>query len=335
MWSKLIYLNDRTNNENLSKQQEEHMHVFVTGASGWVGSGLVPDLIEHGHTVTALVRSTASASTVHRAGAEVLHGTLDDLDILGDAAASADATVHLGFKHDIAFTGNYAQAAHDDRAVIDALAERLSGTAKALVVASGVLGVVGVASGVVATELDGLSAANTAQNAAPTADADRPATARYVLSLADQGIRSSIVRLPPATHGPGDNGFTAIAVAAARTAGVSAYATDGANRWPAVHRDDAATLFRLAAESAPAGTVLHAVAEQGVPIRQVAEAIAIGLGVAAISVDRSAIGDYLGFLGNFWSTDGPASAEITRDLVGWAPSHATWLEDLGGDVYFR
>lgn len=318
------------------------MHIFVTGASGWVGSGLVPELLTHGHTVAGLARSDRSARAVKSAGADVVRGTLDDLDVLSAAAGAADAVVHLGFKHDIAFAGNYAQAAKDDRAVIDAFADRLAGTGKALVVASGVLGVVGVAPGVVATEEDGRTAH---ESAGPVSGGgDRSATARHVLSLAERGIRTSIVRLPPATHGTGhngaagngagDNGLTATAVAAARRAGVSAYVGDGSNRWPAVHRDDAATLFRLAAEAAPAGSVLHAIAEEGVPIRQVAEAIAAGLGVPAISVDEATIGDYLGFLAGFWSTDGPASAQLTHQLVGWKPTHPTWLDDLRGAGYY-
>jgi nucleoside-diphosphate-sugar epimerase len=308
------------------------MHIFVTGASGWVGSGLVPELLAHGHTVAALARSDRSAAAVRSAGADVVPGTLDDLEVLADAAGAADAVVHLGFKHDIAFTGNYAQAAQDDRAVIDAFAERLSGTGKALVVASGVLGVVGVAPGTIATEEDGRSAHDS--TGPVSGGGDRSATARHVLTLADRGIRASLVRLPPATHGAGDNGLTAAAVTAARRAGASAYAGDGSNRWPAVHRDDAATLFRLAAESAPAGAVLHAVAEEGVPIRQVAEAIAAGLGVPAISVEESRLGDYLGFLAGFWATDGPASAHLTHELVGWKPTQAGWLDDLRGTAYY-
>lgn len=308
------------------------MHIFVTGASGWVGSGLVPELLAHGHTVVGLARSDSSAAAVRSAGAEVVRGSLDDLDMLSAAAGEAEAVVHLGFKHDIAFAGNYAQAAKDDRAVIDAFADRLAGTGKALVVASGVLGVVGVAPGVVATEEDGRTAHDS--TGPVSGGGDRSATARHVLALADEGIRTSIVRLPPATHGTGDNGLTAAAVAAARRAGASAYVGDGANRWPAVHRDDAATLFRLAAESAPAGSVLHAVAEEGVPIRQVAEAIATGLGVPTISVDEGTIGDYLGFLAGFWSTDGPASAQLTHELVGWKPTRPTWLDDLRGAAYY-
>jgi nucleoside-diphosphate-sugar epimerase len=274
---------------------------------------------------------------VRSAGADVVRGSLDDLDTLSAAAGDADAVVHLGFKHDIAFAGNYAQAAKDDRAVIDTFAGRLAGTGKALVVASGVLGVVGVAPGVVATEADGRTAHDS--TGPVSGGGDRSATARHVLALADQGIRTSLVRLPPATHGAGDdragdNGLTATAVAAARRAGASAYVGDGSNRWPAVHRDDAATLFRLAAESAPAGSVLHAIAEEGVPIRQVAEAIAAGLSVPAISVDEATIGDYLGFLAGFWSTDGPASAQLTHQLLGWKPTHPTWLDDLRGPAYY-
>ncbi|HWD61519.1 MAG TPA: SDR family oxidoreductase [Humibacter sp.] len=309
------------------------MQIFVTGASGWVGSGLVPDLLAHGHTVTALARSSTSSDALSAAGARPVRGTLDDLEIIGELASSADAVVHLAFKHDVAFAGGYTQASEDDRAVIDTLAQSLSGSAKALVVASGVLGVVGVASGVTATECDGRVAHDTAGPI--SGGGDRADTARHVLDLADDGIRTVVVRLPPATHGSGDNGFTATAVSAARKAGVSAYAGDGSNRWPAVHRDDAARLFRLAAESAPPGSVLHAVAEAEVPIREVAEAIAAGLGVPALSVPDSEIGRYLGFLGTFWATDGPASAEITRDLVGWAPTRPRWLDDLRSHSYFE
>lgn len=309
------------------------MRVFVTGASGWVGSALVPDLLAHGHTVAALARSERSAASVRSAGAGVVPGSLDDADVLREAAADADAVVHLGFKHDIAFAGEYERAARDDRAVIDVLAEQLAGTGKALVVASGVLGVVGVAPGVVATELDGREEHGAVGPV--SGGTDRSATARHVLSLAARSIRSSIVRLPPATHGAGDTGFTAAAVAAARKAGVSAYVGDGANRWPAVHRSDAATLFRLAVEGAPAGAVLHAVAEEGVPIRAVAEAIAAGLGLPTLSVGPEEIGHYLGFLGGFWSADGPASSRLTRELLGWAPAGPGWLEDLRGDAYYR
>lgn len=316
----------------MAPERKTNTQVFVTGASGWVGRGLVPDLLAQDHSVTALARSDASSAALTAAGAHPLRGTLDDLDLLRDAASSADAVVHLAFKHDIAFEGRYGQAAEDDRAAIDALADGLAGTGKALVVASGILGVVGAAPGEVATEHDGRAEHET--TGPISGGGDRSDTGRHVLSLAERGIRSSLVRLPPATHGPGDNGFTTAAVASARRAGASAYVDDGGNRWPAVHRDDAARLFRLAAESAPAGSVLHAVGEEGVPIREVAEAIATGLGVPAISVDRADISDYLGVLGTFWSTDGPASAEITRDLVGWIPQHPTWLDDLRAGSYF-
>ncbi|QAY60473.1 SDR family oxidoreductase [Microbacterium protaetiae] len=307
------------------------MHIFITGASGWVGSALVPELIAHGHTVAALARTDRSAARARSLGADVVPGTLDDHDLVGDATASADAVIHLAFKHDVAFAGDYAGAAHDDRAVIDVFTERLAGTGKALVVASGILGVLGLTPGVIATEADGRFSHE--QPGPVSGGSDRAATARHVLTLAERGIRSSVVRLPPATHGRGDNGFTATAVNAAKKAGVSVYVGEGANRWPAVHRDDAAELFRRAVESAPAGAVVHAVAEQGVQIRQVAETIASRLDVPAISVDQSDVGRYLGFLGGFWSADGPASAEVTRELFGWAPSRPSWLDDLRSGAY--
>lgn len=308
------------------------MRVFVTGGSGWVGRGLVPQLIAHGHTVTALVRTDASAAVLREAGADVIAGTLGDLQLLRDAAAQADGVVHLAFGHELAFAGQYARAAQDDRAAIDAIAHALAGSGRPLVVPSGILGVLGLPEGAVATEADGrISHAGTGPI---SGGGDRSATGRHVLTLADQDIRSVLVRLPPATHGDGDNGFTATAVAAARKAGVSAYVDDGRNRWPAVHRDDAATLFRLALENTPPGTVLHAVAEDGVPIRDVADAIATGLDLPALSVPESAIADYLGFLGPLWALDGPATAHTTRELTGWSPDHPAWLDDLNAGSYF-
>lgn len=191
----------------------------------------------------------------------------------------------------------------------------------------------GLPPGQVATERDGLS---------PRADQDAPIgggqgrldNTRLALGYADRGIRSSVVRLPPATHGRGDNGFIPTAIGFAREKRAAAYVGDGANRWPAVHRDDAARLFRLALESAPAGSVLHAVGEEGVPIRAVAERFAAGLHVPAVSVTAAEAGDYVGWLGRFWATDGPASAELTRSLVGWEPNGPGLLDDLEAGHYF-
>jgi nucleoside-diphosphate-sugar epimerase len=310
------------------------MRVFVTGASGWVGRGLVPELTAAGHQVTGLARSDAAAEALRAAGVEALPGSLDDLDLLGDAAASVDGVVHLAFKHDIAFSGDFAGATAADRAAIETFGDALAGTDKPLVIASGILGVLGLEPGVIATERDGLAAADGDLEVPIGGANDRVANAHFTQALAGRGVRSSVVRLPPATHGTGDNGFMPMAIGFARQKGAAAYVGDGANRWPAVHRDDAARLFRLALESAPAGSVLHAVGDEGVPIREVAEIFARRLDVRALSVTPEQAGDYLGFLGGFWGFDGPASAQITRELVGWEPTHQGLIADLEEGHYF-
>jgi nucleoside-diphosphate-sugar epimerase len=310
------------------------MHVFVTGASGFVGRGLVPELIAAGHTVTGLARSDAAAVALRAAGAEVRAGSLDDLDTLRDAATAADGVIHLAFKHDIAFADDFAGASEADRAAIETFGEVLAGTGKPFVIASGILGVLGLPPGVVATEHHGLRGDNSDGEVPISGANDRIANANFTLALADRGVRSSVVRLPPATHGEGDWGFIVTAIASARRKGAAAYVDEGTNRWPAVHRDDAARLFRLALESAPAGSVLHAVGDEGVPIREVAESIAAHLDIPAVSVTSEQIGEYLGFLGGFWGFDGPASAKITRDLLGWEPAGPGLLTDLQQGHYF-
>jgi nucleoside-diphosphate-sugar epimerase len=310
------------------------MHVFVTGASGWVGRGLVPELIAAGHTVTGLARSAAAAGALRAAGAEVRQGSLDDLGTLHDAATASDGVIHLAFKHDVAFAGDYAGATDADRAAIEAFGEALAGTGKPFVIASGILGVLGLAPGVVATERDGLAAAAGDGSGPVEGGSGRIANAHHTLALAGHGVRSSVVRLPPATHGNGDNGFMATAIGFAREKGAAAYVGDGTNRWPAVHRDDAARLFRLALESAPAGSVLHAVGDEGVPIREVAEVFAAQLAVPALSVTPEQAGEYVGWLGGFWGVDGPASARITRDLLGWQPTGPGLIADLKEGHYF-
>ncbi|MER5318996.1 SDR family oxidoreductase [Streptosporangium roseum] len=309
------------------------MRVFVTGASGWIGRELVPELTAAGHTVIGLARSDAAAHALRGAGAEVRSGSLDDLDTLRDAAASSDGVIHLAFKHDIAFAGDYAGATDADRAAIETFGEALTGTGKPFVVASGILGVLGLPPGVVATERDGLADAGDGKGPISGASG-RMGNAHHALALAGHGVRSSIVRLPPATHGNGDNGFISTAVGFAREKGAAAYVGDGANRWPSVHRDDAARLFRLALESAPAGSVLHAVDDEGVPIREVAEVFASHLGVPAVSVTPEQAGEYVGWLGGFWGVDGPASAQITRDLLGWQPTRPGLIADLKEGHYF-
>jgi nucleoside-diphosphate-sugar epimerase len=310
------------------------MRVFVTGASGWVGRGLVPELIAAGHTVTGLARSDAAAQALRAAGAEARSGSLDDIDILRDSAASSDGVIHLAFDTGMAFSGDFAGATDADRRAIETFGEALAGTDKPFVIASGILGVLGVPNGVVATERDGL-AADAANRQSPIPGSERRmANADFTLALAERGVRSSIVRLPPSTHGNGDKGFIPTAIAFARQKGAAAYVGAGTNRWPTVHRDDAARLFRLAFESAPAGSVLHAVGEQGVPIREVAEAFAKGLDIPAVSVAPEQAGEYVGFLGGFWGVDGPSSAQITRDLLGWEPTRPGLIADLEEGHYF-
>jgi nucleoside-diphosphate-sugar epimerase len=310
---------------------EVSMRVFVTGASGWIGRAVVPDLIAAGHEVTGLGRSDASAKALQDTGAEVRLGSLDDLGILHDAAASSDGVIHLAFKHDLAFTGDFVGAADADRHSIETFGEALAGTGKPFVIASGLLG---LTPGRVATEHDGLITETGDREAPVSGPEQRQANAQFTLALADRGVRSSIVRLPPTCHGNGDNGFMTTAIGFAREKGAAAYIGDGANRWPAVHRDDAARLFRLAIESAPAGSALHAVGDEGVPIREVAEIFAAHLGVPAVSVTPGQAGESVGFLGGFWGIDGAASAQITRDLLGWEPTRPGLIADLKEGHYF-
>jgi nucleoside-diphosphate-sugar epimerase len=307
------------------------MRIFVTGASGWIGSAVVPELIGAGHRVIGLARSDASAAALTAAGAQVHRGTLDDLDVLRDGAEASDGVIHLAFKHDLAFSGNFQGAADADRRAVETFGEALAGSEKPLLIASGLLG---VAPGHVATERDGHGshAAVAAFGGGPQA---RWETAEFALALASRGVRSSIVRLSPTNHGDGDNGFMATLVGIARAKGVSGYIGDGANRWPAVHRLDSAHLFRLAVEKAPAGSTLHAAAEEGVPIRDVAEAIGRHLDVPVVSVAPEDAGEHFTWLGGFLGLDAPASSTLTRELLGWEPTQPGLIEDLDQGHYFN
>jgi nucleoside-diphosphate-sugar epimerase len=295
------------------------MRVFVTGASGWIGSAVVPELIGSGHQVLGLARSDSSAAAVAAAGAEVLRGDLDDLDALRAGAASADGVIHLAFIHDFS---DFAAAVAADRRAIDAIGSELEGTGKPLVIASGTPAVPGR----VATE----SNAQPSSMGGPLAG--RFATAQATVDMAARGVRSSVVGLPRTVHGDGDrHGFIARMVAIARDKGVSSYVGDGASRWPAVHVLDAAHLFRLAAEHAPAGSRLHAVGDEGVPTREIAEVIGRHLNVPTASVSA----EDLGFLGPLLAVDQPASAVQTRELLGWRPVQPGLIEDMEKGHYFR
>jgi nucleoside-diphosphate-sugar epimerase len=306
------------------------MRVFVTGASGWIGSAVVPELIGAGHEVVGLARSEQSAAALIAAGAGVQRGALDDLEVLRDATLASDGVIHLAFKHDLAFSGDFAGAADADRAAVDVICEALAGSDRPFVLASGLLG---LTPGRIATEQDGL-VADPEQRGIPIGPQARLATAQRVLALASEGIRTSVMRLPPTNHGDGDNGFMATLVSIARDTGVSGYVGDGSNRWPAVHRLDSANLFRLALESAPAGSALHAVADEGVAIRDVAEVIGRHLGVPVESIAPEDAGAHFTWLGHFVSLDSPATSTFTRELLGWEPVHPGLIEDLDQGHYF-
>lgn len=302
------------------------MRVFVTGASGWIGSAVVPELVAAGHQVTGLARSDKSAAALAKAGASVARGTLDDLEVLRNAAAASDGVVHLAFKHDIAFAGDFQGAADADRRAVETFGEALAGSDRPLIIASGLLG---VAPGHLATERD-----KPAAQGSGGLDT-RLETAQKTVALASKGVRSGVMRLSPTVHGRGDNGFISFLVAGARVKGVAGYIAGGENRWPAIHRIDAARLLRLALEKAPAGAVLHASAEEGVTTRSIAEAIGQNLGVPVVSVASEDAAEHFGFLAGFFGLDSPASSAMTREMLGWEPTEPGLIDDLNEGHYFR
>ena len=291
------------------------MRIFVTGASGWIGSATVAELHKAGHQVVGLARSDASAAKVAALGAEVRQGHLDDLDGLRAAAADSDGVIHLGYKHNFTPDG-IADATDTDRAAITTFGDALAGTGKPLVIASGV---VGVAGGRPATERD-------LPEAGPH---PRIATAALTLAYAERGVRSAVVRFAPTVHGRGDHGFLSVLVGIARRTGVSGYPGDGGNRWPAVHVLDAAALLRLVVEEATPGSVWHAIADEGVPTREIAEAIGRAAGVPVDSVPA----EHFDWLAGFFAMDVPASSELTRQTLGWKPTHPGLVADLDAGSY--
>ncbi|HEY1812492.1 MAG TPA: SDR family oxidoreductase [Kofleriaceae bacterium] len=300
------------------------MRVFVTGASGHIGSAVVPELLAAGHGVVGLARSEASAAALEAAGAEVRRGTLDDLDGLREAAAAADGVIHLAFKHDVAFSGGYEAASAADLHAIEAIGDALAGTHKPFVITGGTAFLGRLELGRAGTEDDVL-------DGGPRIDSENLA-----IALAARGVRSSAVRLPPTVHSSLDHhGFVPSMIDIARKSGRAVYVGAGANVWPAVHTLDAAHLYRLALEAAPAGSRLHAVADEGVPFRQIAEAIGRGLDVPVASIAASEAAAQLGFLGAFVQINNPTSSAHTRELLRWRPTHAGLLADLAERHYFE
>jgi nucleoside-diphosphate-sugar epimerase len=296
------------------------MHVFVTGGSGLTGPAIVAELIAAGHTVTGLARSDEAADRLRRLGAETLPGSLEDHDQLANGASKADGVIHM------AFGGSFADPddlIRRDRTAIETLGQALVGSGRPLVITSGTLV---MPAGRVSAEDDAPDPESIAYFRIPGE--------RACLGFAAQGVRSSVVRLAPTVHGPGDYGFIPMLVTAARKHGVAAYINDGANRWPAIHRLDAATLYRRALEQAPPGTALHGAAEN-VTLRAIAEQIGRSLGLPAVSLTPEQAAEHFGnpFMAKVFATDAPVSSARTQTLLGWTPTHPTLLEDIDRGDY--
>jgi nucleoside-diphosphate-sugar epimerase len=295
------------------------MRVFLTGATGWIGSAIVPELLQRGHEVTGLARSDEGAEALGRAGIEVLRGSLADLDTLHAGAEAADGVIHTAFIHDFS---QMQMAGETDNRAVETLASALEGTGRPLVITTGTAL---VAPGRIATERD----------RPETSFHPRIRSEVIALSYGDRGVRVSIVRPAPSVHGKGDKGFVPILINIARDKGVSGYIGDGSNRWPAVHRLDAAQLYVLGLEFAPAGSVLHAIGEEGIPTREIAEVIGRKLDLPVASIDPEAAAEHFGWMGAFFGLDAPASSALTQELAGWRPTHVGLLEDLEQGHYFE
>ncbi len=294
------------------------MRVFVTGATGFVGSAVVQELINHGHKVLGLGRTEAAAKSLAATGVEVHRGSLEDLDSLRSGASAADGVIHLAFIHDF---NNYGPAAQADQRAIETMGAALAGSNKPLIVTSGTLVV--ERKGPLATEKD-----------TPNPNFPRKSE-EAALELASKGVRASTVRLPPSVHGDGDHGFVPMIIHTAREKNASAYVGDGQNRWPAVHRLDAAHLFRLVLEKGVAGRSYHAIGDEGVPTKEIAEAIGRGLNLPVVSKSNEDAANHFGWMARFFSLDGPASSKLTEQELGWRPTQRGLIEDIEKAGYFN
>jgi nucleoside-diphosphate-sugar epimerase len=297
------------------------MKVFVTGGSGHLGSAIVPELTAAGHDVVGLARSDTAAATLTALGATVHRGDLDDLDGIRKAAAACDGVIHLAFNHEQMRSGDFAAAVATDLAVVHALGDALAGTGKPLVGTSGTLALAHL--GRPGAEEDVIAGG-------PRIDAENA-----VIGFAERGVRSSVVRVSPITHSTLDrHGFARVLIAMAKQAGVAGYPGDGSNRWPAVHTLDVGHLYRLALESAPAGTRWHAVGDEGIPVREIAQSIGDHLGIPAASIPADRLEEHFGFLATLIVLDNPTSNLVTRRSLGWEPTHPGLIADFDNGDYF-
>lgn len=295
------------------------MRVFLTGATGFVGSAIIPELITAGHQVLGLTRSDQGAEALKAAGAEAHHGTLEDLGSLRSGAESTDGTIHCGFVHDFS---NFAKSCEIDRHAIETIGSALAGSDRPFLITSGVAG---LASGRVATEEDAPALGST----------PRAPSEGLALGMAARGVRAGVVRLSPSVHGEGDHhGFVPTLIGIAREKGVSAYIGDGSNRWAGVHRLDAAHLYRLALEKGAAGSRFHGVADEGVPTREIAEVIGRRLNLPVRSISAEEAKDHFGWMAFFFALDLAASSVLTQARLGWHPAQPDLLADLDQEHYF-
>jgi nucleoside-diphosphate-sugar epimerase len=297
------------------------MRVFLTGATGFIGSAIVPELINAGHQVLGLARSDAGAKSLTAAGAKAHRGDLEDLDSLRSGAAAADGVIHAGFIHDFS---RFKEVCEVDRRAIETFGAALAGSDRPIVIASGT-----------ALVSPGRLATEESVSTITPADFPRVASEEAATLMATRGVRAALMRLSPTVHGDGDHGFVPTLINLAREKGVSAYIGDGHNRWNAVHRLDAAHLFRLALEKATAGARYHAVSEEGIAFRDIAEVIGRRLNIPVVSKSPEEAADHFGWFAAFAGLDCPASSKLTQERLGWRPVQTTLLTDLERGSYFN